>query len=152
MVPPIKPFSNALLISTQTTVSAAFTTPPSAQFRSPLPFFPSSPLLLFANTGFTKRIGSCAFTDLKPPKLSRMPSPTLTLISTPSSRGLFVIVSSSPLILTAPKSSCFTASPGLGVRNADRILGIRRYGKIRIQDLLRLPRLTQESPPLHYHC
>ncbi|MDA7537158.1 putative DNA modification/repair radical SAM protein [Akkermansiaceae bacterium] len=28
--------------------------------------------------------------------------------------------------------------PGLGVRNADRILGIRRYGKICIQDLLRL--------------
>lgn len=28
--------------------------------------------------------------------------------------------------------------PGLGVRNADRILGIRRYGKIRVQDLIRL--------------
>jgi predicted DNA-binding helix-hairpin-helix protein len=28
--------------------------------------------------------------------------------------------------------------PGLGIRNANRILGIRRYGKIRIQDLLRL--------------
>lgn len=28
--------------------------------------------------------------------------------------------------------------PGLGVRNADRILGIRRYGRIRVQDLIRL--------------
>ena len=28
--------------------------------------------------------------------------------------------------------------PGLGIRNADRILGIRRYGAIRIQDLIRL--------------
>ena len=28
--------------------------------------------------------------------------------------------------------------PGLGIRNANRILGIRRYGKIRVQDLLRL--------------
>jgi predicted DNA-binding helix-hairpin-helix protein len=28
--------------------------------------------------------------------------------------------------------------PGLGIRNADRILGIRRYGAIKIQDLIRL--------------
>ena len=28
--------------------------------------------------------------------------------------------------------------PGLGVRNANRILGIRRYGQIRVQDLIRL--------------
>lgn len=28
--------------------------------------------------------------------------------------------------------------PGLGVRNANRLLGIRRYGRIRVQDLIRL--------------
>jgi putative DNA modification/repair radical SAM protein len=28
--------------------------------------------------------------------------------------------------------------PGLGIRNADRILGIRRYGAIKVQDLIRL--------------
>ena len=43
-----------------------------------------------------------------------------------------------PIDLNRAEKLMLYRVPGLGVRNADRILGIRRYGTIRIQDLIRL--------------
>jgi len=43
-----------------------------------------------------------------------------------------------PIDLNRAEKLMLYRVPGLGIRNADRILAIRRYGAIRLQDLIRL--------------